>query len=283
MRIISWNIQWGRGADGKVDLSRTIAALRTLGPADLICLQEVTQGIPSLSGRPEDEVAAIAQSFPGFEAVFAAAIDVQGESGGRARFGNLVLSALPVLQVLRHALPFPVEDKVLSMPRCCLELVIRSKRGPLRVLTTHLEYHSGVQRRAQLAALRRLQEEAAAYGGQTPRGKKQGHPVFAPRPRPTEAVLCGDFNMSPTSPEYAVMAKTPTPDGSGWVDVWRVVHGETPHAASANLHDTSGPGRASCRDYFWVSENLVSRVQDLWVDTKTLASDHQPIVLDIDF
>lgn len=283
MRIISWNIQWGRGADGNVDLSRTIAALRALGPADIICLQEVTQGLPSLSGKPDNEVAVIAQSFPGFEAVFAAAIDVQGEQGGRARFGNLVLSALPVLQVFRHALPFPVDSKVRSMPRCCVELVIDSKRGPLRMLTTHLEYHSLVQRRAQLEALRRLQAEAVAYGGQMPRGKKQGNPAFTPRPRPAEAILCGDFNMQPDSPEYTAMAATPTPDGNGWVDAWRVKHKNVPHAASVGLHEARRPGKESCRDYFWVSESLATQVQDIWVARNTAASDHQPIVLDIDF
>ena len=44
MKLLSWNIQWGRGADGVVNLQRTISAIRTLGDFDVICLQEVVQG-----------------------------------------------------------------------------------------------------------------------------------------------------------------------------------------------------------------------------------------------
>lgn len=33
MRSISWNIQWGKAADGRVDLRRTIYTLGSLGPA----------------------------------------------------------------------------------------------------------------------------------------------------------------------------------------------------------------------------------------------------------
>ncbi len=34
MELISWNIQWGRGADGRVDLSRSVATLRAMADAD---------------------------------------------------------------------------------------------------------------------------------------------------------------------------------------------------------------------------------------------------------
>ena len=48
MKLLSWNIQWGRGADGVVDLPRTIAAIRTLGDFDVICLQEIAVGLVGL-------------------------------------------------------------------------------------------------------------------------------------------------------------------------------------------------------------------------------------------
>jgi len=180
MRIISWNIQWGRGADGRVDLARTVEALRALGPAEVICLQEVTRGFVSLSGEPDDEVAVLSAAFPQHEPLFAPGVDVRGETGGRAQFGNLLLSSLPVLQVLHHALPFPADPKVPGMPRCCLEAVVDSPFGPLRVLTTHLEYYSAVQRRSQIAALQALQLEAAGHLARAPRGK-EGNPAFAAR------------------------------------------------------------------------------------------------------
>ena len=71
MRIISWNIQWGRGVDGRVDLARTIAAIGEAGGADVICLQEVAQNFPGLpGGRAEDEVAIVSEAFPEHEPVF---------------------------------------------------------------------------------------------------------------------------------------------------------------------------------------------------------------------
>lgn len=276
MRIISWNIQWGRGADGRLDLLRTIEALEALGPAEVICLQEVARGCPSLSGSPADEVATLSAAFPQHETVFAAAVDVPGEAGDRGQFGNLLLSSLPILQVSRHALPFPADPTVPGMPRCCLEVVLDSPLGPLRVLTTHLEYYSVRQRQAQIAALQALQLEAAGHSGRTPR-TMDGNPVFAPRPRPEQAVLCGDFNLEPSSEDYASMSAA----GSPWRDAWRVVHDDVPHRPTVGLHGAAWPDREYCCDYFWVSGPLVACVVDVRVDSATAASDHQPIVLDL--
>ena len=41
MKIISYNIQYGKGMDGEFDLVRTCKRIRA---ADIICLQEVEQG-----------------------------------------------------------------------------------------------------------------------------------------------------------------------------------------------------------------------------------------------
>lgn len=276
MRIISWNIQWGRGADGRVDLSRTIDALRALGPAELIGLQEVARGFPSLSGEDDDGVARLAAAFPEHEAVFAPAVDAPGERGGRGQFGNLLLSSLPVLQVIRHALPFPADGRVPNMPRSCLEAVVEAPSGPLRVLVTHLEYYSAPQRQAQVDALRALQREAMTHAGVVARGKESS-PVFAARPRPERAVLWGDFNMEAGSEDYRRMADGDSP----WRDAWTLAHGDAPHAPSVGLHGAGWPDRPYCCDYFWVSESLAANVGDVRVDAATAASDHQPLVLEL--
>lgn len=277
MRIISWNIQWGRGADGRVDLARTARTLQAHGPADVICLQEVTRGFPALSAEPQDQVAALAAAFPGHEAIYAAGVDVRSDGEGRAQFGNLVLSALPVLQVFRHALPYPADPGVPGMPRCCLEVVVEGASGPLRILTTHLEYYSGLQRRAQVSALRALQAEAETHAGTHSVGK-DSNPAFAARPRPAAALLCGDFNMEPGSDGYVLMTAAAAP----WLDAWPLVHGRQPHAPTVGLHGADWPERAYCCDYFWVSGSLAGRLKELKVDAVTAASDHQPVVLEID-
>src|ERR1700730_4562857 len=44
MRLVNWNIQWGRGVDGRVDLARIVREARALCDFDVLCLQEVTRG-----------------------------------------------------------------------------------------------------------------------------------------------------------------------------------------------------------------------------------------------
>ena len=72
----------------------------------------------------------------------------------------MILSRLPVAQVLRVQLPWPADPAVRSMPRMLLEAVVQAPFGPLRVMTTHLEYYSQTQRAAQVEALRAHHAEA---------------------------------------------------------------------------------------------------------------------------
>ena len=235
-----------------------------------------------LSGERDDGVAILSAAFPGFESVFAAGVDVPGERGGRGRFGNLLLSRLPVDAVFRHALPFPSDPTVPGMPRCCVEAVILTRAGPLRVLTTHLEYYSELQRRTQVAVLRQLQEEAAGHANRPGVAKKDANPVFAVRPRPMHAVICGDFNMEPDSPDYALMAEPTADDGVGWMDAWRAAHGDRAHDPTVGLHGATWPDRKYCCDYFWVSQSISGQVRKVTVEATTAASDHQPVVLELD-
>jgi endonuclease/exonuclease/phosphatase family metal-dependent hydrolase len=282
MKLLSWNIQWGRGADGVVDLQRTIAAIHTLGDFDVLCLQEVSIGFAGLhDGRPVDEVAVLAAAFPGYSAHFAAGVDVPDGAGGRSCFGNLTLSRLPVGQVFRHSLPRPPEEGVPSMPRVCLEVVVDSPSGALRVLNTHLEYYSRIQRMTQIAALHTLQCDAvrlANMGGQTGRECAPDSP-FALWPRPASALVCGDFNCEPGSPEFYRMTAPISADVSGWEDAWRACYGDIPHLSTVGLNGAEWPDRAYCCDFFFVSADLVDRVDSVAVDQATAASDHQPVVL----
>ena len=49
-----------------------------------------------------------------------------------------------------------------SMPRAAVEVVVEAPFGPLRVMTTHLEYYSKDHRAAQIDRLRELHREACA-------------------------------------------------------------------------------------------------------------------------
>ncbi|MFZ5473055.1 MAG: endonuclease/exonuclease/phosphatase family protein, partial [Pseudomonadota bacterium] len=77
MRLLTWNIQWGRGMDGRVDLARMAAVIRSHGAFDVICLQEVAVNFADLPGsRGEDEVAELRRLFAGYEVIYAPAVDL---------------------------------------------------------------------------------------------------------------------------------------------------------------------------------------------------------------
>ena len=68
----------------------------------------------------------------------------------RQRFGNLIATRLPVLQLQHHPLPYPADASVPSMPRMCTVATVRDPAlGAVRVMTTHLEFYSKRQRMAQ--------------------------------------------------------------------------------------------------------------------------------------
>lgn len=281
-RIVSWNIQWCRGADGEVRPARTIDALREMGTPELICLQEVAQCFPGLpGGAAEDEVALLCEAFPDHLAIWGPAVDVPGEDGGRARFGNLLLSRLPVGQVFHRLLPAPAEIALPSMQRACIEAVVTLPWGAVRIMTTHLEYYSARQRSAQVAALRGVQAEACEIA-RNPAPTKEGNPAFAARPRPASALVCGDFNCEPGSDDHAAMV---APDETGarpWQDAWSVFHGSRPHAPSVGLHGAEWPKRAYCCDFAFLTVDMASRLSGVEIVEATAASDHQPLLLTLD-
>ena len=74
--------------------------------------------------------------------VFRPAIETMDSAGGLHRFGNMTLSRLPVLQIANHLLPWPGAGATRSMRRHALEVTVQAAFGALRIVNTHLEYHS---------------------------------------------------------------------------------------------------------------------------------------------
>ena len=164
MKLLQWNIQWCRGMDGVVDAARIARVAKELGDPDVACFQEVAINFPALAGSSgEDQVALLRREFPGYAAVFGAGVEVPDGAGGRRQFGNLILSRLPMRQSYRHSLPWPAESDTPSMPRVAVEAVIEAASGLVRVITTHLEYYSSLQRMAQVGRIRELHTEACIH------------------------------------------------------------------------------------------------------------------------
>jgi endonuclease/exonuclease/phosphatase family metal-dependent hydrolase len=148
------------------------------------------------------------------------------------------------------------------------------------VLTTHLEYYSPLQRRAQVRRIRELHREACERA-HLYQPEPELEPPFQLGFRPGTAIFCGDFNFAPDSEDYRALLAPPEGDTLQLVDAWRARHGGMARAPTAGLHGFPWPERPDCYDYFFVTEDLVPRVAEVNVQSETAASDHQPIVLDL--
>ncbi|TMH05512.1 MAG: endonuclease [Betaproteobacteria bacterium] len=282
MKLITWNIQWGRGADGRVDLERILAHARRLADFDVLCLQEVSAGYPELPGGDgSDQFRALAKRLPEFTAIAGVATDAPRTGGGRRAFGNMILSRLPVLQVFRHLLPWPADAGVMSMQRVAVEATLRTPFGLLRVTTTHLEYYSLLQRSAQVERLRELHREAVAQSrAQRPGGIGDG--AFEHMPRGGPAILTGDFNFLPDAAERDALLADFGDDTPAYRDAWLIAHPGQPHAPSVGVYDKAQwPGPPFTFDFAFVSADLAPRVGNVRIDAQSDASDHQPLLLEL--
>jgi endonuclease/exonuclease/phosphatase family metal-dependent hydrolase len=280
MQLLSWNIQWCRGVDGRVDPARIARTVRELADADVVCLQEVARGFDTLAGSSgEDQFALLAGLFPGYVAIEGIAVDVPDDRGGRRQFGNLLLSRLPVRQVARHLLPWPGDADHADMPRVAVEAVIEAPDvGDVRVTTTHLGYHSAAQRLAQVDGLRALHAQAWSHRTRPARADVSRGP-FHWRPRPAAGIVCGDFNGEPGSAAHARLLEAFDDGTPVFHDAWPLVHPGRVHDDTVGLYDTvQWPRRLAC-DFVFVSDDLAPRVRGLRVDASSDASDHQALVL----
>jgi endonuclease/exonuclease/phosphatase family metal-dependent hydrolase len=305
MQLISWNVQWCRGLDGRVDPARIVAEIRRLGDFDVICLQEIADNFPDpgLAGSAgEDQFAALAALLPTYTVIAGWAVDHPGgdvatsETGAgavdtvatslsraagsarRPRFGNVVFSRLPVGQVFRHTLPFPRDPERSGMPRVAIEAVVSAPFGALRVITTHLEYFSRRQRAAQVDALRAAYAEGYTYAG--PDVEDGDRSPFQRFERPAATLFCGDFNMPATDLLYDRML-APFDDGTPRLhDAWNSVHPKDAQPPTFCVHQPYAPGmKPYACDFVFVNAPLRDRVRDVQVDLATLASDHQPVMV----
>ena len=280
MKLVTWNTQWCCGLDGQVSPERIVQGARAMADFDVLCLQEIAVNYPGLAGDAgHDQPARLAQLLPGFRLFFGAAVDEFDGEGQRRRFGNVIATRLPVTQVQHHPLPYPADPGVRSMPRLWTGVTLRAPQlGAVRVMTTHLEYYSKAQRMAQARALRALNAEYEAQALAPPQPSDDGSP-FQTKAHTALAILCGDFNLETTDPEYAVLTD-PAPGGRLW-GAWRVLDGGAPHPPTLRRYGQRyGPVPVAC-DFVLLSDALKDRARSIAVDTATQASDHQPVLVEL--
>ncbi|MEL6572402.1 MAG: endonuclease/exonuclease/phosphatase family protein [Pseudomonadota bacterium] len=281
MRLVSYNIQYGKGKDGQFDLDRIVAEI---GEADLIALQEVETAAPR-SGNVHQALE-IAARLPDMHWVYGPGIDldasesVDGKPTHRRRqFGNMVLSRWPILSSINHTLPKIALHGIFHLQRTLVECVIDAPSGPLRFCSVHLDHVSTDTRMAQvdymMDVMLRGRERGASAGGPI----ADDWFAMPMPPQPMTAIVMGDMNFSPDSPEYTRVVG----DVSGWhgrtirahglADAWtRAGHDED--AGDTIPRDGRPPRRI---DHCFVSTDLADAVQDMSIGEDAVGSDHQPI------
>lgn len=280
MRVVSWNIHWGCGKDGRIRIHAIIDVLRKLNP-DVICLQEVAGNHPELEGSATaNQFKQLAGAFGGFHSIDQPTSEIYRNNMPRL-FGNQILSKYRITQVHRHLLPWPPDPShPPGMPRGALEVVLDAPNGKLRVVNTHLEYYSQVQRFEQVRRLKYLHWEACERSRLAPPDPTMDAP-YQLGTRPATAIICGDFNMTEGSAEYDELV-VPGPEGAlPLVDAWRAKHPEHARAPTTGLHGFPWPAKAECYDFFFVTDDLAPHIANADVQSETSVSDHQPIVLDL--
>jgi endonuclease/exonuclease/phosphatase family metal-dependent hydrolase len=138
VRIVTYNIHTCVGVDRRYDPDRIVAVLREID-ADIACLQEV-DARPSI-GRSADQWAYLG------EATGCRVILGTGMHDHRRRFGNAILTRLPVLSA--RSLDLSVRD---YEPRGAIDADMQFGDRTLRVIATHLGLRAG-ERRLQAGRL----------------------------------------------------------------------------------------------------------------------------------
>ena len=281
-KLVTWNIQSGRDPDGQPDIGRVVTGLDRFADHDVVCLHEVASGFDP---DREDQFAALRNALPVHVAALAFACDIAALDGGaaapRRRLGSMILSRHPLMQVLRHSLPWPADPAVPSMPRVALEVTLATPGGPLRVIAAQLEFFSHQQRLAQVERLRELQREARAHAA---RPRCDGSGAFAAVARAAPALLAGYFNTLPGSPEHGRMLAPFGDDTPPWRDCWHLVQPGRRHAPTVGLHDLRPDAAPPFTvDYVFASADLAPRVRRMRVDASEQGSEHQAVSVELDW
>ncbi len=285
MRLVAYNIQFGTGKDGRVDLDRIVDEVAN---AEIIAMQEVDRYWAR--SEMEDQVAAITERLPAHHWVYGPGVDLDAsirDNDGtlvnrRRQFGNLLLSRHPILASKNRLLPKMSFHKQLSLQRTMLDGVIDCPGGLVRVASIHLAHAAAPERLAQVSALRGFQARAGRDGGVLSGSNDNWPEGAASPPWPHKSILLGDFNMTPDETAYDALVGPEDPkygritERDGYLDAW-IFSGGAPDSGHTKFERT-GNRRI---DYAFVSPDLADAVQSVWVDKDAKGSDHQPLWLDI--
>lgn len=282
MKALSYNIQYGKGADERYDLARIA---REIQGADVIALQEVDRYW--LRSGMLDSPAVLSAHLPMHHWVFGANLDIDASEvhddhivHRRKQFGTMILSKWPILSSRNFPLPKWGDRQHHSIQQGLLEAVIETPLlGPVRVYSVHLSHLAPYTRRPQIELIKSIIERAPHEGGAWCGGHPDPEAGWLEEPEPPMPeswMLMGDMNFTPDSEEYASFVGGESPEYGrltnrcGPLDTWCLA-GHEEGSGSTHL------GGDTRIDYCFVSGQLASRVHTASIDTAATGSDHYPI------
>ena len=170
LRVMSYNIHHGRGADDRVDLARIAGVIASFAP-DVVALQEVDAGKRRSGGV--DQAIQLGEQL-GMRAEYAVCME-----HGCERYGIATLTKLPVLEV--RTLELPIHAHRRTEPRRALltRLAWPTPERTVAVVNTHLSVVRA-ERPGQIAAIAELAND-------------------------DEVIVAGDLNCTPWSRALRVL------------------------------------------------------------------------------
>ena len=99
---------------------------------------------------------------------------------------------------------------------------------------------------------------------------------FMAKMSPVNSPVNGSSNMPPDDPLHARLIQF------GFVDAWEALHPGTPHPHTFRVHEREAGESPYCCDYVFVTEDLVPRLRSIRVDGANRASDHQPVIVELE-
>ena len=282
MLLLSYNIQYGFGQDGRYDLTRAAAVLAR---ADIAAVQEVDRHW-SRTGF-DDQPALLATLCPDHFTAFAPGFDMAAptatDRNRRRQFGPMILSRWPILWTRTHLLPLRRMITPINTQTCALEGCIATPTGPLRVISLHLAHVGVAERLTQIAHLRDATRwPSGPWSGTDDEPARNWTEGEAEPPCPACMVWLGDFNMEPGSAEYLTLTDaTPYHPAALYADglVDAVAHCHT--TLHTHVKTIAGTLRLRQLDHCLVTPDLAPRLRRTWTDPDDRASDHLPLWVDL--
>ena len=281
MRVVSWNIHWGCGKDGRIRIHAIIDVLRKLNP-DVICLQEVAANHPELEGNATaNQFRQLAGAFGGYHLIEPRRVKSTRTTCPACSATCSSRNTASPRSIATCCPGRPIPDSPAGMPRGADRSRARCARRqaapadhPPRVLLAAAAHGAGA------AHPRTALRKPAPARASTSRDPELDAP-YQLGFRPASAIYCGDFNFAPDADDYQALLAPDDEARCRWSTPGASRTASMARAPTAGLHGYPWPERPDCYDYFFVTEDLVRRVAEVEVQSETAASDHQPIVLDL--